>query len=153
MSKKSVKDLSEIEKDIRRFLIPALRRLSPRFKQKVGKDWIYPRTAALQNARVDRGLYQCASCKEAFKQNEVVVDHIDPVVPIEGDDYDWNTFINRLFVPVEGLQILCNPCHDSKSLLEDALRDSKRINEREEQENKKKEEKLQKKLAKQKKKE
>lgn len=115
--------MTDIERDIRRFLIPVLRRASLRFKLKGG---LYPRTQAKQAARIERGLYKCASCLEAFKEKDTVVDHIHPVVALEGDDYDWNTFINRLYVPAEGLQILCIPCHDIKSLTEDNVRTSYR---------------------------
>lgn len=130
MSKPKDDRLTPIEADIRRFLIPVLRRASLRFKL---KDKSYPRTTAKQNARIERGLYKCASCGEAFKEKDTVVDHINPVVALEGDDYDWNTFINRLYVGADKLQILCIPCHDLKSLQEDNLRTAHRETKREEE--------------------
>lgn len=140
-----------IESDIRRFLIPVLRRASMRFKVKTDKGFEYPRTQCKQAARIDRGLYKCASCGEGFKEKDTVVDHVEPVVALEGDDYDWNTFVNRLFVPAGKLQILCIPCHDTKSLIEDNLRTAHRESKREEEKLIKKQEKEQKKLEKKKK--
>ncbi len=139
--------MNNTERDIRRFLIPVLRRASMRFKVKVEKGYEYPRTQAKQAARIERGLYKCASCGEGFKEKDTVVDHIEPVVALEGDDYDWNTFINRLYVPAEKLQILCIPCHDLKSLTEDNLRTAHREKEREIQKIIKNQEKIAKRLA------
>lgn len=81
-----------------------------------------PRNEALKLARVERGLYKCAMCESSFKQNEVVIDHIEPVVSIKDGFTNWEDFINRLFCDVEGFQILCYPCHDQKTNIEDSLR-------------------------------
>lgn len=52
----------------------------------------------------------------------MAVDHIDPVVPITGFlktkgflGYDWDLVIRRLFCEIEGLQVLCKPCHKLKT--------------------------------------
>ena len=119
-------EVSDIEKDIRRFLIPALRRASMRFFIKVNKVKIYPRTEALRIARIDRGMYKCASCLGVFGPKEISVDHIVPVVPLDDGIYDWNDYINGLFVETNKLQVLCNPCHDIKTSIEDNLRLSSR---------------------------
>lgn len=58
--------------------------------------------------------YRCAECNEDFPSKDVQVDHRDPVVESTGF-VDWNTFIERLFCPVENLQVLCKPCHLKKS--------------------------------------
>jgi len=55
--------------------------------------------------------FQCASCKQWFKQKEVQVDHITPV----GSDTDWIQFIQRLFVGKNKLQVLCSECHNLKT--------------------------------------
>lgn len=141
--------MSPIERDIRRFLIPVLRRASLRFKIKTDNGHEYPRTQVKQRARVERGLYKCASCCELFKESETIVDHIEPVIPLTGDTYNWNNFINALFVTADKLQILCKSCSDSKTLLEDNLRTLAR----QELRDKEKEEKLKIKLEKKKKKE
>lgn len=56
--------------------------------------------------------YQCACCKGWFKGTEVQVDHIEGAgSTLEG----WDSFIERLFCGVEGLQILCKSCHNTKT--------------------------------------
>lgn len=99
--------------DLKRFLIPVLRRATYRWKE---------RGEALKSARIERGLYKCASCFQDFKAKEVQLDHIYPVVDPKIGWIDWNTFIQRLFVFKEGWQVLCKTCHDEKTMLEDALR-------------------------------
>ncbi len=136
--------LTDIQKDIRRFLIPVLRRASLRFKL---KDKTYPRTTAKQNARIDRGLYKCASCEQGFKEKDTIVDHINPIISITGDTYSWDDFINGLFVPADKLQILCTSCNEIKTLTEDNLRTAHREKEREIQKEIKNQEKIAKRLA------
>ncbi|NIO44453.1 MAG: hypothetical protein GTN36_02765 [Candidatus Aenigmarchaeota archaeon] len=51
------------------------------------------------------------------------IDHINPVIKLEGwDDDDWNGFYNRLFVDINGLQILCKCCHYLKTRIESDIR-------------------------------
>lgn len=90
--------------------------------------WPY-RNEALKLARVDRGLYKCNMCQGTFKQKETIIDHIKPVVPLEGfpmhpitGNPDWTIFIERLYCDVEGFQILCNTCADAKTIIEDEMR-------------------------------
>ena len=59
--------------------------------------------------------------------------------------------INGLFVTSDKLQVLCNPCHDTKSAMEDNIRLVHREKARSEEKEQKNKEKLEKKLAKQKK--
>jgi 5-methylcytosine-specific restriction endonuclease McrA len=88
------------------------------------------RTKAMQAARVDRGLYECAMCKGRFRKGEYHLDHIDSVVPIDGGNrrkdnparVDFNMYIDRLFVGPEQYQVLCTQCHSSKTALEDSMR-------------------------------
>lgn len=120
---KGFKGLTDIQKDIRRFLIPVLRRASMRFKL---KDKTYPRTTAKQNARIERGVYKCAACGCGFRESETIVDHIDPIVPLTGDTYSWDDFINGMFVTADKLQILCINCNEIKTLTEDNLRTAHR---------------------------
>ncbi len=91
-----------------------------------------PRSEAMRRARIERGLYKCAMCKDNFKNKEIIIDHIDPVVSIEGFKFledgktpDWNVFITRLFCDVDGFQILCKTCSDAKTSIEDTLRAQK----------------------------
>lgn len=54
--------------------------------------------------------YECAGCGSHFPAKCVVVDHILPVVPIDGFT-SWDDVIYRMFCPVENLQVLCKECH------------------------------------------
>lgn len=79
---------------------------------------------ALADARVERGSYKCAGCSELFKRDQIHIDHIEPVIPVDGTFEDWNTFIERLFCGPEGLQVLCVQCHEDKTLCENIARDA-----------------------------
>lgn len=81
-----------------------------------------PRSDALKKARVERGLYQCAMCKLAFKKKEVQVDHIIPVVSIKTGFSNWEEYIERMFPMEDGFQILCKPCHSTKTDTENHYR-------------------------------
>ena len=99
--------------DLKKFLIPLLRR----------KSMYYPeRNRALQLARIDRGFYRCAFCKQGFSRKQVRVDHINSVVSVKDGWVDWDHYINRLFVPAEQLQVLCIEHHEHKTQMEQALR-------------------------------
>jgi 5-methylcytosine-specific restriction endonuclease McrA len=102
-------------KKIKSFLLPILRRASMRW---------WAANQALADARVSRGVYKCAGCGELFKREQIHIDHIEPVIPVDGTFTDWNTFIERLFCPPEGFQILCIGCHESKTQLENIARDA-----------------------------
>jgi 5-methylcytosine-specific restriction endonuclease McrA len=109
--KKKKKDPFEVM--LKRFLIPVLRRATYRWK---------PRDEALKEARVERGNYKCAICGEIFKRKEIVQDHIEPVIDVEKGFTDWNDYVLRMFPDKDGFQILCKPCHDAKTIMEDELR-------------------------------
>lgn len=58
--------------------------------------------------------YQCAHCKGWFIEKLINVDHIIGAGALNcGADLDG--FVSRLFVEVEGLQVLCQGCHDIKT--------------------------------------
>jgi hypothetical protein len=99
--------------NLKSFVIATLRSASYRYPA---------RSEALKRARIDRGLYQCEHCKEAFKRDLVVLDHKNPVVEISAGFTTWDDYINRMFCPVEGFSVLCSTCHDSKSLIEREMR-------------------------------
>jgi hypothetical protein len=99
--------------DLRKFLIPILRR----------KSLYYPeRHRALNLAKIERGFYRCRSCQQGFGRKEIHVDHVASVISTKEGWVDWNTYIARLFVPAEELQVLCIACHNIKSQLEASLR-------------------------------
>lgn len=91
---------------LQRFLFAGLRKLSR----------MYPlKNEALKKARVAPATFQCAKCKKTYERSGVNVDHVEPVIDPKVGFKDWDTYINRLFCPLEGLQVLCGPCHDEKT--------------------------------------
>lgn len=90
-----------------------------------------PRYETLNGAFVERKVnvktgklakhFKCAKCGEDFPQKDVEVNHIDPVVPVEGFD-SWDSVIERMFCEKEGLELLCKPCHKATTAEENQLR-------------------------------
>lgn len=101
------------EKKLKSWLLKHLRRVSKYWPEK---------TKAYHRVKVDRGQYRCESCEQIFKQHELQIDHINPVVDVLKGFEDWNTYIARLFCDSDNLQALCKPCHSIKSGLENELR-------------------------------
>ena len=60
-------------------------------------------------------------CHKLFPAKSVVVDHIEPVVPVSGFS-TWDEVISRMFCPVSGLQVLCKEDHKIKTKEENDLR-------------------------------
>jgi len=58
--------------------------------------------------------YVCANCKQAFKSDEIVVDHIVQAGSLRCYD-DLPGFVERLFCEADGLQVMCEPCHHEKT--------------------------------------
>lgn len=74
-------------------------------------------------------LFQCEKCDlQPLARDAVEIDHIVPVEDVKGFNGDWTGWINRLFCPAEGLQILCQTCHHDKSNKENATRREFRTN-------------------------
>jgi hypothetical protein len=94
-----------------------------------------PKHIVKKEAWVRRGVYQCAGYDvpphevpiTVNRENNVFVDHIEPVVdPVQGFQ-GWDLVIERMFVEKEGLQILCKECHQTKTGSERSLaRESKK---------------------------
>lgn len=94
-----------------------------------------PKFQALKDACIGKKLdpatgklsfrYKCAGCGNIFKAKDVAVDHIHPVVDIEGFK-GWDDVIERLFCEVDGLQVLCHTCHSVKTANEKAMRKKKK---------------------------
>ncbi len=99
-----------------------------------------PKSEAKTLARVRRGYYTCAECKEempaTFKNergrrtNNSVVDHIVPVVDPAVGFTNWDDYIKRMFCEVEGLQVLCYNCNRTKINEERAIAADRRQSER-----------------------
>lgn len=121
-----------MEKSLKNKVVGILRSASVRWPFK---------TEAMRLARVERGLYKCAGCGSLVKNGQFIMDHIVPCVPLTGWD-NFDGFIERLFVPAEGYQLLCLTCDATKTLLEDEMRKLHTLKKNEEK-------KIQKKLEKQ----
>ena len=93
-----------------------------------------PRNESKKRARIKRGIYICegykckahevpASIKVNDKRvNNVIVDHIDPVIdPVKGFQ-SWDDTIKRMFCEIEGFQILCYKCSKHKTQDEREIR-------------------------------
>jgi 5-methylcytosine-specific restriction endonuclease McrA len=90
--------------------------LTARIRSALRKIWAWSpmRREAIKRSMLSYGRYKCAACKDVFGLKFVKVDHVVPVTPFGGIT-SWDEYINRLFCPVEGLQILCEYCHNSKT--------------------------------------
>jgi 5-methylcytosine-specific restriction endonuclease McrA len=114
------------KKSVKSLVIPKLREAS---------RWWWAKSAArdLAKEKVQIGvfkngnpkyktLFKCNSCGELFERGDTHMDHINPVIDVDSGFVDWNTYIERLFVDVEGWQLLCAGCHEIKTALEKELR-------------------------------
>lgn len=85
--------------------------------------WWKPIETCKKNAkRVYKGInkrqkfeYLCNSCKAYFPEKEISIDHIIPAGSLNKAE-DLQYFVERLFVEINGLQTLCNECHNVKTL-------------------------------------
>lgn len=85
-----------------------------------------PINSVKKKARVSRGVYECAHCKEhvpptirvegkAKRVQNICVDHINPIIdPVKGF-LNWDDTIERMFCEEDNLQVLCKACHDIKT--------------------------------------
>ncbi len=64
----------------------------------------------------------CNVCGVVTPQWKLEVDHIDPVVPLDSSfaEMSLDLMVERTWCTIEGLQVICDPCHDSKTALEKA---------------------------------
>ena len=109
----------------RSFIISALRAATRRWG---------PKSLCIKNARVKRGVYRCEDCKELGpatlpplegnkrRRKNIVADHINPIVSVSDGFIDYNTWIDRCFVEIDGLQAVCWSCHSSKTAEENRQR-------------------------------
>ena len=93
-----------------------------------------PISDCLSSARVKRGFYECADCKEHVpntvkeggkRVKNIFVDHVEPIVPVTGW-VSWDSCIERMFCEISNLQLLCKACHDRKSKEETGQRKAHR---------------------------
>ena len=66
--------------------------------------------------------YKCSDCKELVKSTEIQVDHIQPVIPLNGNlaEMTLNEYALRVFK--SKCQLLCTVCHKLKSKSENSQR-------------------------------
>ena len=94
-----------------------------------------PRYECLKDARVGKKIniatgrkaehFKCALCSNEFLNKDVEVDHIEPVVCPKVGFVDWNTYMERLLVDKDKMQVVCKKCHKEKSKLENQERKKK----------------------------
>jgi hypothetical protein len=53
------------------------------------------------------------------------VDHISPVVDPKKGFVSWDVYITRMFCEIDGLQVMCKPCHKIKTAEEKLERKKK----------------------------
>lgn len=58
--------------------------------------------------------YSCAACGGWFAGKEIAVDHIEALGPLKSWD-DVAGFLQRLFVEVDGLRVVCHVCHERRT--------------------------------------
>ena len=57
---------------------------------------------------IRRVFYKCADCQHYYPRKDVCVDHIVPVVGVDGWDGDWNKIVDGMFCELDNLQVMCN---------------------------------------------
>ena len=88
--------------------------------RKASRFWA-PARDCLTKARIARGIYKCQMCSKIVNSKEIKIDHINPVIPIEGFKV-WDEVVERLFCEEDGYQAICKDCHDLKTKKENDQR-------------------------------
>lgn len=77
----------------------------------------YPsRLDAINKAKRPGNKYECNCCHKLISRFGIECDHIEPVGSFE----NWNSYVAKLFVTVDKLQILCISCHREKTKTQNA---------------------------------
>lgn len=71
-------------------------------------------------------LHRCQSCSEVYPAGEMQADHIEPVVPVDGQwgkttswlGVNWNELLPRLWCELDNYQAICHDCHTVKTQAE-----------------------------------
>jgi 5-methylcytosine-specific restriction endonuclease McrA len=83
-----------------------------------------PIAECLKSARVTRGEYFCAGCRQTVpasikvggrRTKNVHVDHILPIIDPDVGFTTYDDLIERMFCESDNLQVLCTECHDIKT--------------------------------------
>lgn len=59
--------------------------------------------------------YQCSACCHWYMRKEIQIDHIVECGPLRSFA-DLSVFAERLFIEKEGLRVLCESCHEQRTL-------------------------------------
>lgn len=118
------------EAKYRSFIVNLLRQGTRKWK---------PISDCIKKARIRRGIYLCAECKEEVpasisvngkRKKNIIVDHEPPVVDPEVGFTTYDEFIEKLFCEEDSLQALCLRCHDEKTKEERKIADERRRREK-----------------------
>lgn len=116
----------KIPKSLQSWIIPKLRRLSMYWPGKnIARDLakVKVQIGKTKNGHpLYRVLFKCNICKGYFKRDETQMDHIEPVIEINGFK-TWDEFMDRLFAKPEQYQCLCTSCHNKKTIKENIIRE------------------------------
>ena len=68
--------------------------------------------------------FVCVACGGCFSGNNIQIDHINPVVPVDKSlqEMTWTQLVKRMFCSTNNLQVLCLDCHKLKTKQERELR-------------------------------
>lgn len=91
----------------------------------IRKVWRFSpeRRKCLEEAATRHGKVFCTMCCIYEHPKLIIVDHIDPVVPVTGFD-SWDGVIQRM--RHNNLMTLCDSCHKAKTKAENAARAANR---------------------------
>ncbi len=85
--------------------------LRSRITSALRRIWLYSPQRRIAVAKAKEDGNRCTSCR--INQGKLDIDHIESVVPVEGFNGDWTTYIKRMF---DGeLTWLCKECHSIKT--------------------------------------
>lgn len=87
-------------------------------------------TRARQRAYVERGRYRCHLCNKILHYKKFQMDHINPIVTLDGKNNGLVAKIKRIFCDENGLQYICIIDHKIKTNLENKIRAQNRKNPR-----------------------
>ncbi len=115
----------------RSFIKSGLRRMSTRWKPKYDVKKQSRHKEKLPNDKGRLVFHSlCARCGETVPETTATVDHRIPIIDPAIGFTDWDDVINRLFCESDNLQVLCKPCHDTKTKEEKAIDTERRRRER-----------------------
>jgi formylmethanofuran dehydrogenase subunit E len=93
------------------FIRSALRQAFNRYPAKFQARKAAERTVTGKRHKYE---YKCEGCGDWFMGKEVQVDHIEPAGTLKKYE-DLPAFCEKLFCEADGMQVLCKPCHQTKT--------------------------------------